>query len=247
MEETSSGVCVVVTRPVDEEEFKIDGGWRPVEARFVVVLGSEELVPWVPGGDSNRAAVSCTEVSRVSSDPPVSLSGPTGRSVKLEESRREGGVEGEGESPIGLSVSCAVDLLALSSGESRELMEVSGAAGDVTALWQEFSGAVGRPFPRAATLFPYSSRLFVEPVSSGGGAPIAKLPRGIGTPPFLSNLAILSRRLPRGGVRDASRGGDEGDGEGEGDGDGEPLRCSRAAMRSFKLLDGGSAADLERG
>jgi hypothetical protein len=248
MEETPSGVYVMVTRPVDEEEFKTDGGWRPVEAvRFVVVLlGSEELVPWVPGGDSNRAlVVSCTEVSCVSSDLPVALSGPTGRSVKLEESRREGGNEGEGESLIGLGVGCAVDLLALSSGESRELGEVNGAAGDVTALWQEFSGAVGRPFPRAATLFPYSSRLFVEPNSSGGGAHIAKLPRGIGTPPFLSNLAILSRRLPRGGVRDASRGGDEGDGEGEGEG--EPLRCWRAAMRSFKLLDGGSAADLKRG
>jgi hypothetical protein len=164
--------------------------------------------------------------------------------VKLEESRREGGVEGEGESLIGIigsGVSCAA--FSSASGEFRELGEVNGAAGDVTALLQVVPGTVGRPFPRAATLFPYSSRLFVEPSSSGGGAPMPKLPRGIGTPPFLSNFAILSRRLPLGGVRDASRGGVERDG----DGDVELLRCWRAAMRSFKLFDGDSAADLKSG
>lgn len=162
--------------------------------------------------------------------------------MTLEESFGEGGVEGQAESQIGLGVNCAADLLVLSSGESREVGEVDGAAGEVTALWQVFPGAVGRPFPRAATLFPYSSRLFVEPTSSGGGTPIAKLPRGTGTPPFLSNLAILSRRLPRGGVRDASRGGNVGDGVGEG----ELSRCWRAAMRSFKVFDGDSVADLKR-
>ena len=165
--------------------------------------------------------------------------------MTLEESFGEGGVEGQAELLIGLGVNCAdaADLLVLSSGESREVGEVDGAAGDVTALWPTFPGAVGRPFPRAATLFPYSSRLFVEPASSGGGAPIAKLPRGMGTPPFLSNLAILSRRLPRGGVRDASRGGNVGDGVGEG----ELVRCWRAAMRSFRLFDGDSVADLKKG
>jgi len=162
--------------------------------------------------------------------------------VTSEGSFGEGGVEGQAESQIGLGVNCAADLLVLSSGESREVGEVDGAAGEVTALWQVFPGAVGRPFPRAATLFPYSSRLFVEPTSSGGGTPIAKLPRGTGTPPFLSNLAILSRRLPRGGVRDASREGNVGDGVGEG----ELSRCWRAAMRSFKVFDGDSVADLKR-
>ena len=163
--------------------------------------------------------------------------------MTLEESFGEGDVEGQAESQIGSGVNCAADLLVSSPGEFREVGEVDGAAGDVTALWQAFPGAVGRPFPRAATLFPYSSRLFVEPASSGGGAPIAKLPRGTGTPPFLSNLAILSRRLPRGGVRDASRGGIVGDGVGEG----ELSRCWRAAMRSFKVFDGDSVADLKRG
>lgn len=163
--------------------------------------------------------------------------------MTLEESLGEGGVEAQAELLIGLGVNCAADLLVSSPGEFREGGEVDGAAGDVTALWPVFPGAVGRPFPRAVTLFPYSSRLFEEPASSGGGAPIAKLPRGMGTPPFLSNLAILSRRLPRGGVWDASRGGNVGDGVGEG----ELLRCWRAAMRSFKLFDGDSVADLKRG
>lgn len=44
--------------------------------------------------------------------------------------------------------------------------------------------------------FPYSSRLAFNPPS--GGAPNPKLPLGIGTPPFDSNLAILERRLPAG-------------------------------------------------
>jgi hypothetical protein len=41
--------------------------------------------------------------------------------------------------------------------------------------------------------FPYNSRLVSRPLS--GGAPNPKLPRGIGTPPFDSNFAILERRL----------------------------------------------------
>jgi hypothetical protein len=120
---------------------------------------------------------------------------------------------------IGLGTKFVVSIAAFSSGEIRQL--AAAVSGDVTALFSELPRAVGRPFPRAATLFPYSSRLFVEPVSSGGGTPIAKLPRGIGTPPFLSNLAILSRRLPRGGVTEASRGGCVGEEVGEG----VPLRC----------------------
>ncbi len=121
-----------------------------------------------------------------------------------EELLREGGVEEDGEL-IELGVKCAANVAAFLSGEVREVIETEGIAGDVTTLCPEFPGAVGRPFPRAATRFPYSSRLFVEPASSGGGAPIPKLLRGIGRPPFLSNLAILSRRLPRGGVMEASR------------------------------------------
>jgi hypothetical protein len=132
----------------------------------------------------------------------------------------KGGVE-EDAGRVELGVKFAADLAGFPSGEVRELGETKGVAGDETALWPEFPGAVGRPFPRAATLFPYSSRLFVLLASSGGGAPIPKLLRGIGTPPFLSNLAILSRRLPRGGVREASRGVDVEDGVGEG----APLHC----------------------
>jgi len=244
--ETSPGVRIVTTKPVDEEDFETDdGGWLVGDVEFVLVLlGSEELASWVPVGESSRAPVaSCTAVSCASSSPSVAFGKPTGRSVTLEKLLGEGGVEAQAESLIGLGVNCAAELLVLSSGEFREVREVNGAAGDVTALWQTFPGAVGRPFPRAATLFPYSSRLFVEPASSTAGVPIAKLPRGMGTPPFLSNLAILSRRVPRGRARDASRGGNVGDGVGEG----ELLRCWRAAMRSFKLFGGDSVADLKRG
>ena len=153
------------------------------------------------------------------SDLSATSSGQSGRSEDPEELMNGSGVE-EDAGLIGLGVKFVTDLAAFPSGEVRELGEIEGIAGDVTALWLEFPGAVGRPFPRAATLFPYSSRLFVEPASSGGGAAIPKLLRGIGTPPFLSNLAILSRRLPRGGAREASRGGVE-----DGVGEGEPLYC----------------------
>jgi hypothetical protein len=122
---------------------------------------------------------------------------------------------------IRLGATFAVGIAAFASGEVRLLVAAKLIEGDVTARFPEFPGAVGRPFPRAATLFPYSSRLFVEPVSSSGGTPIPKLPRGMGTPPLFSNLAILSRRLPRGGVTDASREGNVGDAVGEG----VPLRC----------------------
>jgi len=244
VEETSLKVGVVTTRLVDEV-FETDGGCCPIEAVdfTLALLGSGALACWVRVRDSSRTPpAGCTEVSCASSDPLVASSEPTGRSVRLEESSREGGAEGETTSPIESGVNSAVASLTLSSGEFRELGEVTSVAGEVAALWGEFPGAVGRPFPRAATLFPYSSRLFVEPASSAGGALRPKLLRGIGTPPFLSNLAILSRRLPRGGVRDASRGG----GVGDGDGEGEPLRCWRAAMRSFKLFGGGggSIADM---
>jgi hypothetical protein len=157
----------------------------------------------------------------VSSDPSTTSSALAGRSAIPDELRREGGVDGETEWLIGLVIKYGVVGTAAFLSGVRQLAAANTVGGDVTALFPELPGAVGRPLPRAATLFPYSSRLFVEPASSGGGTPIAKLPRGIGTPPFLSNLAILSRRLPRGGVTDASRGGGVRDGVGEG----ELLRC----------------------
>lgn len=83
---------------------------------------------------------------------------------------------------------------------------------------------------------PYSSRLAFCPPS--GGAPNPKLPRGIGTPPLDSNLAILERR--------------PGDDALELDEDccwpcwgAETLRCWRAAMRSFKFPTGCACTDLK--
>jgi hypothetical protein len=156
-----------------------------------------------------------------SSDLSTTPRALAGLSANPEELRREGGVDKEMEWVLRLGAKFVVGIAAFPSGEVRILAEAKLIGGDVTARLPEFPGAVGRPFPRAATLFPYSSRLFVEPVSSSGGAPIAKLPRGMGMPPFFSNLAILSRRLPRGGVTDASREGNVGDEVGEG----VPLRC----------------------
>lgn len=63
-----------------------------------------------------------------------------------------------------------------------------------------------------------------------------KLPRGTGNPPFRSNLAILSRRLPLGET------------VGSGlrlDGCGEVLRCWSAAIRSFRLAGVGTFDVLE--
>lgn len=46
-------------------------------------------------------------------------------------------------------------------------------------------------------LFPYSSPFFLAwPFSATGGAPKPKLPLGTGVPPFCSNFAILSFKLP---------------------------------------------------
>jgi len=83
--------------------------------------------------------------------------------------------------------------------------------------------------------FPYISRLALCP---SAGAPNPKLPRGIGTPPFDSNLAIFERRLPTGLLA-----GDEGLETGvdwdKGCCGADTLRCWRAAMRSFKFPAGG--------
>lgn len=87
-------------------------------------------------------------------------------------------------------------------------------------------------------LFPYNSPLFRGP-STAGGAPKPNLPLGTGTPPFFSNLAILSRKAPFDspeppllevmlGVGEVAR-------------EEEALSaflCSRAAMRSFKFVAG---------
>lgn len=55
VEETSPGVRIVTTKPVDEEDFETDGGgWLVGDVEFVLVLlGSEELASWVPAGESN--------------------------------------------------------------------------------------------------------------------------------------------------------------------------------------------------
>jgi hypothetical protein len=95
---------------------------------------------------------------------------------------------------------------------------------------------VGPP-PLALTVpgmrLPYNSpRLFAGPFSANGGAPKPKLPRGTGTPPFFSNLAILSRNPAELGV-------EAGAGDGEvGRGPGDTLRCWSAAIRSFRLIGG---------
>lgn len=95
-------------------------------------------------------------------------------------------------------------------------------------------GPLGRPSP--CIRFPYNSpRFFAAAAFSvkGDGTPIAKLPRGTGTPPFSSNLAILSRRVPVPAI-------------GmpfevtwvDGCWFGETLRCWRAAIRSLRLTGG---------
>jgi len=55
VEETSPGVRIVTTKPVDEEDFETDGGgWLVGDVEFVLVLlGSEKLASWVPVGESN--------------------------------------------------------------------------------------------------------------------------------------------------------------------------------------------------
>jgi len=55
VEETSPGVRMVTTKPVDEEGFETDGGgWLVGDVEFVLVLlGSEELASWVPVGESS--------------------------------------------------------------------------------------------------------------------------------------------------------------------------------------------------
>ena len=55
VEETSSGVRMVTTKPVDEEVFETDGGgWLVGDVEFVLVLlGSEELASWVAVGGSS--------------------------------------------------------------------------------------------------------------------------------------------------------------------------------------------------
>jgi hypothetical protein len=86
--------------------------------------------------------------------------------------------------------------------------------------------------------FPYNSRLAFSPLS--GGAPNPKLPRGIGTPPFDSNLAILERRLLAPPLV-----GDEGLDVGcESCWGAETLRCCRAAIRSFRFPTGCACTDL---
>jgi len=84
--------------------------------------------------------------------------------------------------------------------------------------------------------FPYISRLALCPPSAG--APNPKLPRGIGTPPFDSNLAIFERRLPA-GLLAGDEGLETGVDWGEGCCGADTLRCWRAAMRSFKFPAGG--------
>ena len=51
----------------------------------------------------------------------------------------------------------------------------------------------------AGMRFPYSSPCLRGP-SDTGGAPNPNLPLGTGTPPFLSNFAILSRKPVAGGT-----------------------------------------------
>jgi hypothetical protein len=93
----------------------------------------------------------------------------------------------------------------VSDGEkSRSDMEVRfWRCNDLTAA----EGGAERSFARGmvgllspGTRLPISSPFFFELAASNGGAPIPKLPRGIGVPPRCSNLAILSRRLTREGL-----------------------------------------------
>ena len=61
-----------------------------------------------------------------------------------------GGMEWEEES----DTRGAEDLVSFPSAEFWAFGAVEIGAGDVTDLCPEFPGAVGRPFPRAATRFP---------------------------------------------------------------------------------------------
>ena len=55
VEETSPGVRMVTTKPVDEEDFETDGGgWLVGDVEFVLILlGSEELASWALVGGSS--------------------------------------------------------------------------------------------------------------------------------------------------------------------------------------------------
>ena len=108
---------------------------------------------------------------------------------------------------------------------------------NVGELAREASGRVVplNALAGAGMRLPYSSPRLRGP-SDGGGAPIPKLPRGTGTPPFLSNFAILSRKP--GAVAPATVAV-----LGVGDVALETpltpeLRCSRAAMRSLRFVTG---------
>ena len=58
------------------------------------------------------------------------------------------------------------------------------------------SAASGDGFASSGTRLPYSSPFFFVEESPTGGALAPNLPRGVGTAPFLSKLAILSFKLP---------------------------------------------------
>lgn len=62
---------------------------------------------------------------------------------------------------------------------------------------QDRLGGVPIGLPRPCIRFPYNSPRFLAGAFSGNWEPpMPKLPRGTGTPPFSSNLAILSRKPP---------------------------------------------------
>ena len=104
--------------------------------------------------------------------------------------------------------------------------EVEGTA---VPVWLMTSLAPGWTPGTLGILFPYSSERFLSWAASRGGAPIPKLPRGAGTGPFNSKLAILSLRpdwLGKEGLSELPA---------FVDGDDAALRFSIAAILSFKL------------
>ena len=91
----------------------------------------------------------------------------------------------------------------------------------------------------AGMRFPYSSPCLRGP-SDVGGAPNPNLPLGTGTPPFLSNFAILSRKpvagvLPLPGTGEPLVFGDVGRELGTPEAE---FLCSRAAIRSLRFVTG---------
>jgi hypothetical protein len=226
----SSVIECAFRRGDDERVRTIDSGWMPYLVNTSMLALRRPTCIDLRRGDVGK--LSLTDVSEGDGDGS------------------DPGEKDESEGVVPLSISrlrwyasfCETPARSRAAGPSNAPMELrrfftpGDSSGTGNGEPERLAGPLG--LFTLGMRFPYNSRLVFSPLS--GGAPNPKLPRGIGTPPFDSNLAILERRLPTEPLV-----GDEGL-EGEDCGDvcwpcwgAETLRCCRAAMRSFRFPTGG--------